>query len=253
MARRYPNRPLITESAQGEVQADETLAVGAGPLMLGGLGVDLEASLDGWHVDANVNRLDRAGVQVGGLVAATLGPWGVEASAGWWFQAFSTGREDAGSVLAAGLTATPAAWWSVRADARRLASDSTHPEGRFTQWQALLSVAFSTTSSLAAPPGPALGVTRLADGRWQLATDAAGAARVDVVGDFNGWQVGATPMRPTTPAGRFVVELRLPTGQHGFMYVIDGSRFVTPAGVPTRDDGFGQQVGILRVPQEGRP
>ncbi|MCB9546236.1 MAG: hypothetical protein H6706_10330 [Myxococcales bacterium] len=253
-ARTYPERPLETTDDQGELQLDETLQGGVGPLRLGPLSVDLELGAGAWQVDANINRLDRRGGQAQGAVLVSLGQFGVEASAGRWVQSFDVAdREDDGTLLGAALSVTPASWWSVRADARRLASDSTAAEGRFTQWQAMVSVAFSLTTSLAPAAWLPLGVERLADGRWRVVAELPDARRVDVVGDFNGWRVGASPMRPADPPGRWVAELTLPPGAHGFMYVIDKTRYVTPAGVPTREDGFGQQVGVLRVPREGQP
>jgi hypothetical protein len=50
------------------------------------------------------------------------------------------------------------------------------------------------------------------------------------------------------PAGPWSVEIVLPAGEHKFMYVIDGRRWLTP---PTADefvdDGFGQVNGVKVV------
>lgn len=76
----------------------------------------------------------------------------------------------------------------------------------------------------------------------------AGAKSVAVAGSFNGWSPTAHPMRSVGPDGTWSVEIVLPAGEHKFMYVIDGRRWLTP---PTADefvdDGFGQVNGVKIV------
>jgi len=74
------------------------------------------------------------------------------------------------------------------------------------------------------------------------------AQKVSVVGSFNGWVKGATPMKPVDRSGLWSVDVPLKEGEYPFMYVIDGVRWLTP---PLADDfvtdGFGQTNGIVVV------
>jgi len=51
--------------------------------------------------------------------------------------------------------------------------------------------------------------------------DAPGAAHVCLVGDFNGWDMAATPMR-RMPDGRWIASLELHHGYHQYLFVVDG-------------------------------
>ena len=76
---------------------------------------------------------------------------------------------------------------------------------------------------------------------------APGAKQVALVGSFNSWVTSATPM--TRQAGNvWSVVVPLKEGEHTFMYLIDGSQWVTP---PQAEDfvtdGFGQANGVVVV------
>lgn len=71
-----------------------------------------------------------------------------------------------------------------------------------------------------------------------------GARRVDVVGDWTGWQ--PVPMRLARD-GRWVLDAPLPPGVHRFNLVVDGDRWIVPDGVTDVDDGFGGRAGLLIV------
>lgn len=77
---------------------------------------------------------------------------------------------------------------------------------------------------------------------------APGAKQVCVVGSFNGWVKGATPMRGTGSSGLWTVEVPLKEGEHTFMYLVDNVTWVTP---PSADDfvtdEFGHINGIVIV------
>lgn len=68
--------------------------------------------------------------------------------------------------------------------------------------------------------------------------------RVAIAGEWNAW----TPV-PLTPAGRnaWQVVLPLAPGVYRFSLVVDGDRWIVPAGVPTAPDDFGGSVGLLIV------
>jgi len=77
---------------------------------------------------------------------------------------------------------------------------------------------------------------------------APGAKQVNLVGFFNGWGKNATPMKIMDSSGLWLVDVPLKEGEHAFMYLIDGTRWITP---PLAEDfvtdGFGQANGVVIV------
>jgi 1,4-alpha-glucan branching enzyme len=77
---------------------------------------------------------------------------------------------------------------------------------------------------------------------------APGAKQVSLVGSFNGWAKGTMPMKMVDGYSLWSVEVPLAEGEHTFMYVIDGVRWMTP---PQAEDfvidGFGQTNGVVIV------
>lgn len=77
---------------------------------------------------------------------------------------------------------------------------------------------------------------------------APGAKQVVLVGSFNGWTKDATPMKILDGSSVWLVDVPLAEGEHTFMYVIDGVRWMTP---PQAEDfvidGFGQTNGVVIV------
>lgn len=77
---------------------------------------------------------------------------------------------------------------------------------------------------------------------------APGAKQVFLVGSFNGWTKGATPMNIVNGSALWTVDVPLKEGEYTFMYLIDGVRWVTP---PLAEDfvtdGFGQTNGVVIV------
>lgn len=77
---------------------------------------------------------------------------------------------------------------------------------------------------------------------------APGAKQVHLVGSFNGWGKNATPMKIMDSSGLWLVDVPLKEGEHTFMYLIDGTRWITP---PLAEDfvtdGFGQANGVVIV------
>ena len=75
-----------------------------------------------------------------------------------------------------------------------------------------------------------------------------GAKQVVLVGSFNGWSKDATPMKTVDGSSVWLVDVPLAEGEHTFMYVIDGVRWMTP---PQAEDfiidGFGQTNGVVIV------
>jgi hypothetical protein len=72
------------------------------------------------------------------------------------------------------------------------------------------------------------------------------AARVSVVGDFNGWDSGATPaVRQSDGTWATFVPLR--PGRHVYSFVVDGQFIPDPSAPMAPDDGFGQNNSVLLV------
>jgi hypothetical protein len=75
----------------------------------------------------------------------------------------------------------------------------------------------------------------------------ADAETVEVAGDWNDWT--PEPMA-RDPAGRWILPAGLAPGIYRFNLRVDGLRWVVPEGVPSSDDGFGGEVGILIITEE---
>ena len=77
-----------------------------------------------------------------------------------------------------------------------------------------------------------------------------GARSVEVVGSFNDWRRGALALRDDDNDGIWHGAVVLPTGQHEYMFVVDGERWVAdPLAGRYVDDGFGagRQNALLIV------
>lgn len=72
----------------------------------------------------------------------------------------------------------------------------------------------------------------------------ADAETVEVAGDWNDWT--PEPM-VRGAAGRWILPAGLAPGIYRFNLRVDGMRWVVPDGVPSSDDGFGGEVGILII------
>jgi hypothetical protein len=86
-----------------------------------------------------------------------------------------------------------------------------------------------------------------------------GARSVEVVGSFNNWSRGALALRDDNNDGIWHGDVVLPAGQHEYMFVVDGDRWVAdPLAGAGRyvDDGFGigRENSVLIVrPAAERP
>ena len=74
------------------------------------------------------------------------------------------------------------------------------------------------------------------------------ASRVSLVGDFNGWDAKATPMKKVGPQGAYwSVTLPLSVGRHLYAFVVD-SQWVADQHAPLApDDGFGRPNSVRLV------
>ena len=94
-------------------------------------------------------------------------------------------------------------------------------------------------------PGPVLGEQ---EGIAQFVGRFPGARSVEVVGSFTDWRPGAVVLRDDDHDGIWRASIVLPVGQHEYMFVVDGERWVTdPLAGRYVDDGFGRQNALLFV------
>jgi 1,4-alpha-glucan branching enzyme len=100
-------------------------------------------------------------------------------------------------------------------------------------------------ASCAARMVPSAAVTS-AGVRFELT--AADAGRVAVAGSFNQWSISSHPL-VRRGSGRWTLVVALPAGEHQFMFVVDGTRWVSPPFAEDYvDDGFGSPNGVVVVP-----
>ena len=70
--------------------------------------------------------------------------------------------------------------------------------------------------------------------------------KVSVVGDFNDWDVAATPL--TSAGGVWSGQLDVPFGRHDYAFVVDGERWVRDPNAPQAPaDEFGSGYSVLVV------
>jgi 1,4-alpha-glucan branching enzyme len=80
----------------------------------------------------------------------------------------------------------------------------------------------------------------------------ADAKTVALAGAFNQWSASSHQLTRDGTTDIWTLVVPLPPGEHLFMFVIDGSRWVTPPLADDfADDGFGSKNGVVIVrPQE---
>lgn len=116
-------------------------------------------------------------------------------------------------------------------------------------------VVASTTLILSAEPRPTVGAVAaeraVANDEPRLvhfAIVAPTAGKVTLVGDFNGWNAGSTPMVKGAVEGLWLVTVPLDTGSYQYAFVIDGTKWMAdPAGAVALEDEFGTPSSILTI------
>jgi 1,4-alpha-glucan branching enzyme len=76
--------------------------------------------------------------------------------------------------------------------------------------------------------------------------DAPGVESVTLVGDFNGWDAAATPMR-RTPDGRWMARLELHHGHHRYLFLVDGTPTLDPNGSGVTRNDRNEEVSLISV------
>jgi hypothetical protein len=114
-------------------------------------------------------------------------------------------------------------------------------------WTLALGAALAAALLLPGGPSAAPGAE---EGIAQFVGHFPGARSVDVVGSFNDWRRGALSLRDEDHDGIWHGAVVLPAGQHEYMFIVDGERWVVdPLAGRYVDDGFGggRQNALLIV------
>jgi hypothetical protein len=148
---------------------------------------------------------------------------------GWWFDTGVVRVSPLGAA-AAGLVALAlgvwgGVWWGTRHHDAGLITAGSPPA--------------ETAAPAASTSAPAI-VT--------FAFRAPAANRVYLVGDFNGWDPNATPLRRAATGAVWTVELPLPRGLHAYAFIVDGADWsVDPAAPLAPEMTFGRRNALLVV------
>jgi hypothetical protein len=139
----------------------------------------------------------------------------------------------AGLALAAGL-----AGYAIRGDGSRT------PTG------AELPTAAAPATGATAMLVSADRATRTADRTvaTQFVLDSPRAARVSLVGDFNGWDPEATPLVRDSSSGIWTATVPLLPGRHVYAFMVDGTAWTLDPRAPTaQDPDFGTPSSVVLV------
>jgi hypothetical protein len=113
----------------------------------------------------------------------------------------------------------------------------------------------SASSTLPSPLADATPVTRALPGSpgalrqdVQFVLVADSASDVSIVGDFNDWDVRATPLQRSNGGGVWSVIVPLSPGRHVYSFVIDGKQWTADAAAPRAPENeFGTPNSIVLV------
>lgn len=153
----------------------------------------------------------------------------------WWLDAEALRLSPIAAAAAVIVVLAVGAWAGVRwANAR-------HARGT-----ALVTDPPSATTT-ARPAAAGSGATNVT-----FAFRAPGATRVTLVGDFNGWDPDATPLRRAATGEVWTVDLPLPRGLHAYAFIVDGADWsVDPSAPLAPETTFGRRNALLVVDEKG--
>ncbi len=78
------------------------------------------------------------------------------------------------------------------------------------------------------------------------------ASRVALVGDFNGWDAGVTPMRRDRSDGAWTISVPLSPGWHSYAFVVNGATWVSDPQAPLAPaEEFGTPRSVVVVGEHG--
>ncbi|MBK9138052.1 MAG: isoamylase early set domain-containing protein [Verrucomicrobia bacterium] len=72
------------------------------------------------------------------------------------------------------------------------------------------------------------------------------AREVSVIGEFNGWQAGAHPMR-RQPDGSWFVQIPLHHGHHLYQFLVDGQPTLDPRAQGIARNAANERVSMIAV------
>ncbi len=75
---------------------------------------------------------------------------------------------------------------------------------------------------------------------------APGAKQVSVIGDFNGWQPAAHPMK-RQPDGAWMVQILLTHGHHQYVFSVDGQPQLDPRAQGVARTPEGERVSLIAI------
>ena len=86
--------------------------------------------------------------------------------------------------------------------------------------------------------------------RFELA--APRAQTVSLAGSFNEWSAGEEDMARSSATGLWTITVPLPSGEHQYMFVVDGEQWVPDPNAHAQvDDGFGESNSVIVVGPRG--
>src|SRR5258708_5843216 len=98
--------------------------------------------------------------------------------------------------------------------------------------------------------GPASALHRYSAKRisipFNFRCSAPGAKQVSVIGDFNGWEPAAHPMK-RQPDGAWMVQVQLTHGHHQYLLWVDGQARLDPRAQGIARTPEGGQVSLLAI------
>lgn len=77
------------------------------------------------------------------------------------------------------------------------------------------------------------------------------ASRVALVGDFNGWNPSAMPMRRSPDGRAWMIDVPLAPGRHVYSFMVDGDVTPDPAAPRAGEDDFGVPSSVVLVADRG--
>lgn len=73
------------------------------------------------------------------------------------------------------------------------------------------------------------------------------AGSVALVGDFNGWNPTALPLKRSSDGQRWEIEVALPPGRYAYSFVVDGALARDPSAPQAAADDFGSPSSVVMV------
>lgn len=73
------------------------------------------------------------------------------------------------------------------------------------------------------------------------------AGQVALVGDFNGWNLSATPLARASSDPVWAVDVRMRPGRYGYAFVVDGRQWIADPTAPLTPDDFGRPTSVIVV------